>query len=202
MNYSDILIGYFEPLLADNSDYPFADGTHFMLVNGTSTSTAAQSAQWYHLTFDFGQSGFDSLQFLSRATGQVEDISLVHLSGSQYALDWNLEGGTGDLFRFANSGALNPPDGDFNADHSVDAADYVAWRKGLGTAYSPNDYQTWRAHFGENDGNGAGAALFSDVPESQSRIISLLAINGTARSSGWMRSAGGSLSAARDIPTA
>src|SRR5439155_12054637 len=26
-SYSDVLIGYFGPLLADNSDYPFADGT-------------------------------------------------------------------------------------------------------------------------------------------------------------------------------
>jgi hypothetical protein len=179
--FADILVGYFEPLLANNTDYPFADGTHFMLVNGASTGTAAQSAQWYRLNFHFGQSGFDSLERLSRTTGLVENISLVHLSGSQYALDWNLEGGTGDLFRFANSGALNRLDGDFNADHSVDAADYVGWRKGLGTAYSPNDYQTWRTHFGENDGNGAGAALFSAVPEPQSLTLSLLAIIGASR---------------------
>jgi len=107
-SYGDILIGYFEPLLADNSDFPFADGTHFMLVNGSTSGSAAGSAQWYHLTFDFGSSGFDSLQRLSRDTGLIESIPLAHLSGSQYALDWNLEGGTGDLFRFWNSTVPEP----------------------------------------------------------------------------------------------
>jgi hypothetical protein len=107
-SYSDILIGYFEPLLADNSDFPFADGTHFMLVNGSTSGSAAGSAQWYHLTFDFGSSGFDSLQRLSSDTGLIEQIALTHLTGSQYALDWDLEGGTGDLFRFWNSTVPEP----------------------------------------------------------------------------------------------
>ncbi len=107
-SYSDILIGYFEPLQADNSDFPFADGTHFMLVNGSTSGSAASGAQWYHLTFDFGSSGFDSLQLLSRDTGLIESLPLAHLSGSQYALDWNLEGGTGDLFRFWNSSVPEP----------------------------------------------------------------------------------------------
>jgi hypothetical protein len=102
-SYSDVLIGYFESLLADNSDYPFAEGTHFMIVNGASTGTAADKAQWYRLTFDFGASGYDSLQLLSRDTGQVQTIALPHLSGSQYSLDWNLQGGSGDLFRFYSS---------------------------------------------------------------------------------------------------
>lgn len=102
-SYSDIIVGYFEPLLSDNSDYLFAEGTHFMIVNGARTGTAASAAQWYHLVFDFGSSGFDSLQRLSRDTGQVELVPLTHISGSQYSLDLNLEGGTGDLFRFWSS---------------------------------------------------------------------------------------------------
>jgi hypothetical protein len=102
-SYNDALVGYFEPLLADTSDLPFVAGTHFLLVNGARSGTAAAQAQWYHLTFDFGASGFDSLQRLSRDTGQVEWVPLTALSGSQYSLDWNLEGGTGDLFRFWNT---------------------------------------------------------------------------------------------------
>ena len=39
--------------------------------------------------------------------------------------------------------------GDFNGNGVVDAADYVAWRKGLGTLYTQNDYNVWRAHFGQ-----------------------------------------------------
>jgi hypothetical protein len=110
-SYGDVLIGYFRSLMADNGDNPFADGMHFMIVNAASSGTAAAKAQWYHLTFDFagdGGAGFDSLQLLRRETGQVELIPLTHLGGSLYALDWNLPGGTGDLFRFSNSSVPEP----------------------------------------------------------------------------------------------
>jgi gluconolactonase len=40
--------------------------------------------------------------------------------------------------------------GDFNSDGTVDAADYVVWRNGLGTSYSQADYDTWRARFSES----------------------------------------------------
>lgn len=102
-DYSDVLIGYFMPMLTDNSAYPFAKGTHFMIVNGASQDTAAASAEWYHLTFDFGVSGFNALERLSRDNGQCELVPLMHIPGgtnSQYFLDLNLPGGTGDLFRF------------------------------------------------------------------------------------------------------
>ncbi len=184
-NYADILIGYFEPLLADNSGYPFAAGTHFMLVNGSSTGTAAQNAQWYHLTFDFGQSGFDSLQLLSRDTGQIDLIPLTHLNGSQYSLDWNLPGGTGDLFRFSIGG-------DYNADDAADAADYIVWRKGLGTRYTEDDYETWRTHFGETASGGSelgeSASANSAIPEPPSPALLMLAITLAASSvRSWQR---------------
>jgi hypothetical protein len=40
--------------------------------------------------------------------------------------------------------------GDFNEDGVVDAADYVVWRKGLGSTYTQNDFNVWRANFGQN----------------------------------------------------
>jgi hypothetical protein len=101
--YNDILIGYFEPLLANNSDATFADGLHFMIVNGSASGTAATSAQWYRLTFDFQSSVFDSLVRLSRDTGEVELVPLTSLGGSTYRLDLNLPGGTGDLFAYWDS---------------------------------------------------------------------------------------------------
>jgi hypothetical protein len=42
--------------------------------------------------------------------------------------------------------------GDFNFDGSVDAADYVVWRKTEGSAA---DYNWWRSHFGQTAGSGA-----------------------------------------------
>ncbi|MCC7083485.1 MAG: hypothetical protein IT427_00595 [Pirellulales bacterium] len=108
-SYNDILVGYYKPLLANNSDFAFADGSHFMLVNGASQGTAAASAQWYHLTFDFRNSGYNALERLSRDTGLVERIDLTHMGGSIYSLDLNLPGGSGDLFRYASAIPTLPP---------------------------------------------------------------------------------------------
>jgi hypothetical protein len=46
--------------------------------------------------------------------------------------------------------------GDYNSDGIVDGADYVIWRKGLGTTFGNTGYDVWRAHFGQT-GSGAGA---------------------------------------------
>lgn len=55
--------------------------------------------------------------------------------------------------------------GDFNGDGTVDAADYTAWRDGLGSTYDEADYQVWKDHFGEMAGSGSGTALVNSVPE-------------------------------------
>ena len=52
--------------------------------------------------------------------------------------------------------------GDFNRDNVVDAADYVVWRKELNT---PDDYNTWRSHFGQSSGGGSSLDLLISVPE-------------------------------------
>jgi hypothetical protein len=60
--------------------------------------------------------------------------------------------------------------GDFNFDNRVDAADYIVWRKGLGTTYFQADYNTWRAHYGEVAGSGAGLGGGA-VPEPGTAIL-------------------------------
>lgn len=72
--------------------------------------------------------------------------------------------------------------GDFNHDGSVDPADYVVWRK---TGGSPDDYNTWRANFGQTAGSGSASALplppsASDntVPEPASLALFVLATAG------------------------
>jgi len=52
--------------------------------------------------------------------------------------------------------------GDFNADGTVDAADYSRWRDGLGTIYTQDDYNDWKTNFGQSLG-GASSSLFSSA---------------------------------------
>jgi hypothetical protein len=68
--------------------------------------------------------------------------------------------------------------GDFNADGNVDAADYVVWRKGLGTTYTPDDYVDWRGNFGRTAGIGLGLTRMvssnAGVPEPDTLLLLLL----------------------------
>ncbi len=59
--------------------------------------------------------------------------------------------------------------GDFNFDGSVDAADYVVWRKNGGT---PAEYQTWLANFGQTAA-GSGSAGPVDAPSAVPEPASL-----------------------------
>ena len=85
--------------------------------------------------------------------------------------------------------------GDYNADGTVDAADYVVWRKNLGSIVSfPNrdtdnvgpvsmaDFNSWREHFGEvaPESDGGDSAL---IPEPTASLLCMLfvAVAGFAR---------------------
>jgi autotransporter-associated beta strand protein len=81
-------------------------------------------------------------------------------AGFSYALVNNVSNSSVDLTVTATALA-----GDYNNNGVVDAADYVVWRKGLGTTYTQNDYDVWRAHFGQTAGSGSGAVANAAVPE-------------------------------------
>lgn len=80
----------------------------------------------------------------------------------------------GDEIVFTNGVGIDPSGlfglpsavlaGDFNLDGTVDAADYVVWRNGLGTTYRAADYATWKAHYGETLSTPDGS-LATSVPE-------------------------------------
>ena len=72
--------------------------------------------------------------------------------------------------------ALVSQPGDFNGDAKVDAADYVVWRKGLGTTYTQSDYNVWRANFGQSAGSGAGASATAAVPEPATLLQMILVL--------------------------
>jgi hypothetical protein len=114
-----------------------------------------------------GQS-FDILDWGSVA-GTFSALQLPALAGG---LTWNAS-------QLYSAGVLSIGlSGDFNANGTVDAADYVAWRKGLGTIYSQSDYDIWRANFGQPGGNGSGVSVNTAIPESASLLQMILTAAG------------------------
>ena len=69
--------------------------------------------------------------------------------------------------------------GDYNGDGTVDAADYVVWRKSGG---SQAGYDTWRQDFGKPAGLGTGVAGAATsqaaVPEPATLVLLMLATAG------------------------
>jgi hypothetical protein len=80
-------------------------------------------------------------------------------------------GEVGDVFQFLLTATVVPP-GDFNDDGTINAADYVVWRKFDGTQQG---YDNWRMNFGETIplGSGAASSLDATVPE-PTRILPLV----------------------------
>jgi hypothetical protein len=70
--------------------------------------------------------------------------------------------------------------GDYNRDGTVDAADYVVWRNGLGATYTQTDYDVWRANFGQTIGSGAALpsaeSLSIAVPEPATLPLLIMAM--------------------------
>jgi hypothetical protein len=70
------------------------------------------------------------------------------------------------------SGGINLSSGDYNGNHTVDAADYAVWRKtpaNFGT--NAAGYAAWRSHFGNPAGSGSLGN--GDIPE-PATIVCLL----------------------------
>lgn len=64
--------------------------------------------------------------------------------------------------------------GDYNLNHVVDAADYILYRKRLGTAYDQNDYSVWRSQFGQMAGSSSGTGESVVVAEPATSVILFL----------------------------
>lgn len=68
--------------------------------------------------------------------------------------------------------------GDFNGDGTVDSADYVVWRDGLGERYTQSDYGVWRLNYGQSV---AAMSRTDAVPEPTSMVgvgVVLLTLTG------------------------
>jgi hypothetical protein len=105
-----------------------------------------------------------------------QDISLIY----------STTGGVSLTAQVRYIGAPVGVPGDYNSNGTVDAADYVVWRKLLGHTFSlPNevpgvtpgtvttqDYDAWRARFGSTSGGGSGLA--AAVPEPAPAVLLML----------------------------
>jgi probable HAF family extracellular repeat protein len=97
--------------------------------------------------------------YIANSQVAMDSFTLAHLTGNTAATSHPSIFGTYDLLP-----ELNLLHGDYNGNGAVDAADYVVWRDRLGSTYTRDDYNVWRAHFGQT--TGSGAALPSANPPS------------------------------------
>lgn len=111
------------------------------------------------------------IDYAGTLNGSVNNLALGSLPmGYSFAFANNIANSSIDL----TVTATGIP-GDFDHSGTVDAADYVVWRHGLGTVYTQSDFDTWRSHFGQTAGSGANNSSLSAVPEPS---LLLLAVGG------------------------
>lgn len=111
--------------------------------------------------------GFDALSFDGSTLYGTEAGTASHL----VTID-TTTGAVTDLgataAQFMDALAVRPAaalQGDYNHNGTVEAGDYVVWRRGGSpNPNSPADYDTWRANFGNSAGSGASLSSTS-VPE-------------------------------------
>jgi hypothetical protein len=143
--------------------------------NGTSVSSLNQVSS----TNRHWQDGSYDSRIFSNANPKLQ--STVGLAGMQDLLMEPTANFTASIKRFELTNVdvaalrdlgwstvpqLAAPDGDYNNNGRVDAADYVAWRKGI----ADGDYALWRSNFGElTSGSGGG------VPEPASVALVVIA---------------------------
>jgi hypothetical protein len=88
--------------------------------------------------------------YIAGAQLSLDEFTLAHVTGNTAATGYPNIFGPFELI--ANP---NPLPGDFNNDGTIDAADYIVWRKNDGTQ---TGYESWRANFGTSLGVGSRAA--------------------------------------------
>jgi hypothetical protein len=138
-------------------------------------------------SFELNGVSLDSLTLHEPFTIEDRNVVLsgVLADGSAFSFDLNSVSPTsGDYFdamALLTVSLILP--GDFNNDGLVDAADYVAWRKGLGAemrlpgdttpgAVTSADFQVWRSNYGA--AMPASASAKSVVPEPTAWQIAIL----------------------------
>jgi T5SS/PEP-CTERM-associated repeat protein len=117
----------------------------------------------------FVPSGTHSFDILDWTGGISGTFSTLQLPTMNDTLIWD----TSQLYTSGILSVTGPElAGDFNEDGNVDASDYVIWRNGWHSTFTTADYDTWRAHFGEQTGLNAGRSpYFGEIPEPSDTLL-------------------------------
>jgi hypothetical protein len=135
-----------------NSNFEFANGTQLLFTNAGNWGVSLSG-------FGGGYSSPEDLGPNGTVPWGVLDVS----PAARYI--WAQSPNFYDQHYFSAAILAVGLDGDYNRNGTVNAADYVTWRKVLGTAYTETDYDVWRANFGEVLNSGLAAGSSSQVPE-------------------------------------
>jgi secreted trypsin-like serine protease len=120
----------------------------------------------------FGRGGSFNLP-LGEVAAETGTITGLFADGTPF--DFSFFRGGGGVIELVAAAAGLP--GDYNNNGTVDAADYVVWRKNVGAAAGtlPNDahggvigpaqYAMWRSNFGMTNSSALAAAVIAAVPE-------------------------------------
>jgi hypothetical protein len=110
--------------------------------------------------------------------GGSSSYTIANLARISDDLNRSFEGGSVSQFAQDHLRVVVDMRGDFNQDGTVDAADYVVWRKSLqGLRATAAYYAMWRATFGNTTLSGAAQAA---VPEPTAAALALVALLGLA----------------------
>jgi hypothetical protein len=144
------------------------DEYHYdLLLNQFNTSTMTT------VSVELGDfTRFQAGEFVNTGDEQLTDFNLYHL-GLETVIGIGLVNMEIESIRVMQPA---PPglEGDYNGDGTVDAADYVVWRKN--DSANQAGYDTWRMNFGRSLGNGANTP--ASVPEPASWISGLTVLGG------------------------
>jgi autotransporter-associated beta strand protein len=133
---------------------------------------------------DFVPSAGNSFEILTATGGVAGHFDTEMLPALSGGMSWNVIYGAGSVVIQVAAPGLT---GDFNNDGTVDAADYVVWRKNPGGIYTPDDYNIWRANFAQSFTASDMGSIFtivdpdSAVPEPPSALLLLFAALGVWR---------------------
>ena len=129
--------------------------------------------------------------------GGIASYGVAELYPLANELNFSFGGGMVNQFAQEHLRVVVDMRGDFNQNGTVDAADYVVWRKTLGQIdtgnglagdgdgdgdVDANDYNLWRAAFGNTTASAAAQAV---VPEPSTFGLALLALLGLASRRRW-----------------